>query len=139
MICDKEETRLQDTQQRRFEDSGLEYGQERAKIPAISMNNCACDTVIRFFGNSVILIRFFSTKEKDLETRAMRSVYVFGFSATAIQPFLFDSTSTLAVIHSILQRGSKEYRQETRYLQCNVFRFSVTRAYKETRYKDITI
>ena len=78
-------------QVRRFGDAGPEQGQGWAKIPGISMDNCACDTGIRFFhGNSAILIRFFSTKEK-METRAMRSVYVFGFSTAAIQSFLFDS------------------------------------------------
>ena len=70
-------------QVRRFGDIGSEQDQGWAKIPGISMNNCACDTDIRFFhGNSVILIRFFSTKKKNLKTRAMRLVYVSEFLIT---------------------------------------------------------
>ena len=81
VACDKEETRLQDTQQRGFGDSGPEYGQEwkSQKSPWTTV------PVTQAFDSSAItaiLIRFFSTKEKDLEKRAVRSVYVSEFSAT---------------------------------------------------------
>ena len=77
MSCDKEETRLQDTQQRRFEDLGSGHGQGWAKIPAISINNCACDTDIRFFhghGHSYLILQRGSGERRQDVTYSVTSL-----------------------------------------------------------------